>query len=316
MHPALSVIFFTTFSGAGYGMLAWLAILAASGVLPATPWFGVPAIAIGVGLATAGLLASTLHLGRADRAWRALSQWRTSWLSREGLAALLAYPPAIGFAVAWAVAGRPGAAAIVLGLIGAALCVATVLCTAMIYASLKPVRQWNNRYVPPGYLLNSLFSGGTCLAAVAGFWSPADGRVAGGIALACGLAGLALKLAYWRHIDTAPPRSTAESATGLGRLGKVRLLDSPNTQENYLLREMGYSIARKHAGRLRGIALGLGFAVPLILLAAALATGGVAAMALLPAAAICVLPGLLVDRWLFFAEATHTVTLFYGRAAA
>jgi sulfite dehydrogenase (quinone) subunit SoeC len=316
MNPALSVIFFTTVSGAGYGMLTWLGILAAAGALPATPWFGVSAVAIGLGLATAGLLASTLHLGRADRAWRAVSQWRTSWLSREGLAALAAYPPAFGFAVAWAVAGRPGPAAVALGLIAAALAVATVVCTAMIYASLKPVRQWNNRYVPPGYLLNSLFSGGVCLGAVTGFWLPPAGRIAGGIALACGIAALAVKLAYWRHIDTAPARSTSGTATGLGKLGPVRLLDSPNTEENYLLREMGYRIARKHARGLRRITLALGYGLPLLLLIAAVAAGGVPAMALLPAAAICVLPGLLVDRWLFFAEATHTVTLYYGRTAA
>ena len=34
-------------------------------------------------LLAGGLLASFFHLGRPERAWRAASQWRTSWLSRE-----------------------------------------------------------------------------------------------------------------------------------------------------------------------------------------------------------------------------------------
>ena len=34
MHPAFSVIFFTTASGAGFGALAWLGLLALCGALP------------------------------------------------------------------------------------------------------------------------------------------------------------------------------------------------------------------------------------------------------------------------------------------
>ncbi len=84
MNPAFSVILLTTASGAGYGMLFWLGILNAAGVMPADLSFGIPAMFIALALATIGLLASTLHLGHPERAWRAISQWRSSWLSREG----------------------------------------------------------------------------------------------------------------------------------------------------------------------------------------------------------------------------------------
>ena len=110
--------------------------------------------------------------------------------------------------------------------------------------------------------------------------------------------------------------STVASATALGRRGKVRLLEPPHTEENYLLKEMGFHIARKHRMRLRLIARLAGFAVPasLSLLAPAPrrrwpATLS-AAMAVLSAAL-----GLVVERWLFFAEAKHTVTLYYGADA-
>src|SRR5258705_3560661 len=86
MHPAYSVIFFTTASGAGYGLLFWVGLLAPLGLLPASPAFGFTALALALALITAGLLSSAAHLGRPERAWRAVSQWRSSLLSRDGVA--------------------------------------------------------------------------------------------------------------------------------------------------------------------------------------------------------------------------------------
>ena len=70
MNPAFSVILLTTASGAGYGMLAWLGVLNALRPAAASPWFGVAAILVALALSTVGLLASTLHLGHPERAWR------------------------------------------------------------------------------------------------------------------------------------------------------------------------------------------------------------------------------------------------------
>jgi len=93
----------------------------------------------------------------------------------------------------------------------------------------------------------------------------------------------------------------------------VRPLEDPHTEENYLLREMGYVIGRKHAAKLRVIALVVGFAVPVVLLVIGLAVAGVACAV---AAALAALAGIYIERWLFFAEATHTVTLYYGQRHA
>src|SRR5688500_12203486 len=99
MHPAYSVILFTTASGAGFGLLIGLAAGVVLGLVPQSASFGVVGLGLALVLITAGLLASMLHLGRPERAWRAMSQWRTSWLSREGLAAIATYVPAgvLGF---------------------------------------------------------------------------------------------------------------------------------------------------------------------------------------------------------------------------
>jgi DMSO reductase anchor subunit len=298
MHPALSVILFTTASGAGYGVLFWLGLLAPFGLLPEAAWFGATASLLGLALVTFGLLSSTLHLGHPERAWRAITQWRTSWLSREGVTALIAYVPAVLFPLLWLIRGTPGPT----GFVAAAMAVVTVVCTGMIYASLKPIRQWHNPYVLPIYLLTAAFSGGACLAGVAMFWH-ANPMLAY-VSVAMAAVTLAAKLAYWRSIDSGTDARTPADATGLGKLGTVRSLDPPNSEENYLLREMGYRIARKHAARLRVVAVIVGFIVPIVLLPF-----------FPPVAAIAALLGLLVERWLFFAEATHTITLYYGRAA-
>ena len=297
MHPALSVILFTTASGAGYGMLFWLGLLAPLGLLPTASGFGLTASALALALITCGLLSSTRHLGHPERAWRAITQWRSSWLSREGIMALLTYVPAVLFPVVWRIEGSAGP----LGFLAAAMAVLTVVCTGMIYASLKPIRQWHNPLVLPVYLLAAAFSGGACLAGVAMFWHAGPLLAYASVLLAAIV--LVAKLAYWRGIDRGAARTPGD-AVGLARLGAVRMLDPPNTQESYLLREMGYRIARKHAARLRVIAVVLGFIAPILLLP------------FIPAVAAPVaLLGLLVERWLFFAEATHTVTLYYGRTA-
>lgn len=73
MHPALSVIFFTTASGIGYGLLALLGVLVGLGSLPSERGFAILALLLALGFVTAGLLFSTFHLGHPERTWRAIS---------------------------------------------------------------------------------------------------------------------------------------------------------------------------------------------------------------------------------------------------
>jgi len=314
MTPALSVILFTTASGAGYGLLGLLGLLAPFGLLPATFWFGLVTLALALVLVSGGLLSSTLHLGHPERAWRAVTQWRSSWLAREGLAALLTYLPALGFGATWFLAHRPAPAAAVLGVLAAVGAIVTLFCTSMIYASLRPVRQWRNPWVTPNFLLLGGYSGALWLAATMRLFH-AGASLPSAFSFLLGLAAIIAKLFYWRSIDRTPGASTAETATGLGHLGRVRALDAPHTEENYLMREMGFRIARKHARRLRGLALIIGFAIPFVLTIAALILGALPAIVAAIMAALLALIGIFIERWLFFAEATHTVMLYYGRAA-
>ncbi|MBI3453219.1 MAG: dimethyl sulfoxide reductase anchor subunit [Rhodospirillales bacterium] len=311
MHPAFSVIFFTAASGAGYGLVALVGLLSAFGRVPQAGWFGFAALAFALALITAGLLSSSFHLGRPERAWRAFSQWRSSWLSREGVIAVLSYAPTGVFGLGWVVFGRTDGWFALAGLMATAMAMLTVWCTAMIYASLKPIHQWHNKWVPANYLSLALLTGALWLNALVHLWGRPD-PVVGAIAVAATLLAAWLKESYWRFIDTVPAASTPESATGLGARGTVRVLDAPHTEENYLLKEMGYKVARKHAVKLRRLARLFAFALPLALtLAAFVAPAPLALLAALVAAGSAML-GVLVERWLFFAEARHTVTLYYG----
>ncbi len=317
MHPAFSIIFFTSAAGAGYGLLALLGLLAPFGLLPASPLFGLAALALALGLVVAGLLSSLAHLGRPERAWQALSQWRSSWLSREGVAAVATFLPAGVFAIAWIVLSADGGGvAGVAGWITAAMAAVTVYCTAMIYASLKPIRQWANPWVPRTYLALSLMTGALLLNALLGVAGQAVGW-SSLLALASVALAWAAKEGHWRHCATARPVSTAETATGLGHIGRVHLLDAPHSEDNYLLKEMGFRVGRRHAVRLRLITRLAAFALPAALSLGALVAGpGALSGTLALLAAIAAALGVIAERWLFFAEAKHTVTLFYGAGEA
>src|SRR3954470_12741842 len=133
MHPTFAIIVFTTISGAGYGLLALCGVLAAFGALPDERSFALTTAGLSFGLIVVGLCASTLHLGHPERAWRAFTQWRSSWLSREGVAAIATFLPAGLFALLWAGFGSTGPATSIAGLLAAAGAIVTVVCTAMIY---------------------------------------------------------------------------------------------------------------------------------------------------------------------------------------
>lgn len=313
MNPALSVIVFTTLSGAGYGLWFWWALdgfgwgLGRNGLDVVFAWLLVAAV--GFVLVTVGLCSSVFHLGKPGRAWRAFSQWRTSWLSREGVASLLAYA---AFAVCFAAlrCNCTAAVPIAAGVL-AAQALATVCCTAMIYACLKTVPAWRQPLVLPGYLVFALHTGGLLHAAVYALAGARPALTAPALAILAttSLASAWIKEGYWYAIDRIQLPSR-EAATALQGFGSVTTFERPHTQANYLTREMGFVLARKHSARLRLLALLLFAVLPLLALIASALLPGSAVFAL-PLAALSALTGAFVERWLFFAEAKHLVTLYY-----
>lgn len=286
MHPAPSLILFTTLSGLGFGLLAFLCLgLPDARGLTAVLWFGA-----GFALAGGGLLASTTHLGNPQRAWRAFTHWQTSWLSREAWLSVLSLAAAGGVALGRVFFDLPMTG---LGTLAAGLALATVASTAMIYAQLKTVPRWNH-WTTPALFLSMALAGGALLAG--------QMTVAPVLLLLAG----AVQLLAWRTGDGrfAARGHGLASATRLEG-GTVRSFAPPHTGSNYLLREMVHQVGRRHARKLRSLALIFGFLAPALLCLTAHPLALV--LAVLSHAG-----GAMAGRWLFFAEAEHVVGLYYG----
>ena len=290
MHPAPSVIFFTVFSGLGFGFLAWLGI----GMPAPTGWDAFLPFFVAFAMAVGGLIASTFHLGNPKNAIKAFSQWRTSWLSREAVMAVLTLSIMGIFAAANIFLNMQIP---LLGWIGAVMALITVYTTSMMYAQLKTVPRWNHWTTSLLFILLAI-GGGAILAASSS-----------GTILFIGLAALA-QLYVWDAGDKrfGARGHTMETATGLGGMGKVRMYEPPHSGTNYLLDEMVYVIGRKHAIKLRIISFVLAYVAPMVL---AMVSGP--GFGLFIVALICHITGLLAQRWLFFAEAEHVVGLYYDK---
>jgi len=306
MNPALSIVFFTVASGAGLGLAVWLLAAQLAGATdPSRGGFGVAA-ALAALRVSAGLLSSTLHLANPRNAWRAFSRFRTSWLSREGVLALALYP--LGALHLWlSLRGSPLASASAVALIAMAL--ATVASTAMIYACLKTVPRWRTWHTPVSYLLYALASGGLLWGAIDASTGGGASRI--GLALGLALAAALVKLAFYAkfsnrvHATLNEALAVPETAAAGRVQGRVRLLDAGHSHGTFLTHEFGFELARGRAGTLRAAMFVLTAAAP-----AVLAWAGAAGAW---AAAACFLAGVLLERWLFFAQAQHVVRLYHGQ---
>ncbi|QIE46552.1 dimethyl sulfoxide reductase anchor subunit [Pseudohalocynthiibacter aestuariivivens] len=293
MHPAPSVIVFTTLSGLGFGLLFWLGI----GLPDVSGWTAFAFFVIAYLLAVGGLISSTFHLGHPERALKAFTQWRSSWLSREGWAAVMALVAMGVFGAGLVFLDERWS---VMGWVGAVLSLGTVYTTSMIYGQMKTIPRWKTPLTSALYLAIAL-AGGALLAGQVTF------------ALILLPVAAVVQVLWWRHGDGALAASGTNLATAT-RLAKdgatVRAFEPPHTGTNYLLREFVHVIGRKHAQKLRLFALGAGYVLPVVLLLLPFAH----LFALL--AVVSHLAGVAASRWLFFAEAEHVVGLYYGKRDA
>lgn len=315
MKPAYSLILFTTASGAGYGLLAMMGFFAFGELAPQNRWFGLVGFSLAFGGIIVGVLASTFHLGRPDRAWRAFSQWRSSWLSREAVFAAAAGVAGVLFAFGWVVLENYTGPWRLFGMIAAMFSIITIYCTGMIHASLRPVIAWSNRHTTRVFILLGAWSGALWFNLLAHLFGVSHPIIAMVVTIS-GFVAFYLKRRYWRFLDTTHSPATPETATGLDRLGDVRLLDAPNTQDSYVQTEMMFVIARRHVQKLRRWTFWGAFAIPLALAVSTMESPSWVGVPAALAAVVSVTIGVWIERWLFFAEARHTVSLYYGATEA
>ncbi len=316
MHPAFSVIFFTVTAGVGYGVFLWWTLLILTGNLSLINGMDAFWLAfIGMGLITAGLISSSFHLANPKNAWRAFSRFRTSWLSREAVFAVLFYPPAGALVLLLWLGWFENFQAWLLPILAAItwiLAFITVYATGMIYACLKTIRQWHSPLVPTNYLLAAFISGGSLLLALAPWF---DWELPPVLTLAVAatlILALIIKMFYYIWIGR-PAGPTINTATGF-TIAAVRLLDVGHSAGTFLTEEFGYQLKHNTVILLRNLSLLLAYLLPfaLLMLSITMQERPELAQYGLPLAAASVYVGLFIERSLFFAEARHVVNLYHG----
>lgn len=322
MKPAFSVIFLTTLIGAGQGLfLAYfsadvLGLLAVLPIISITSQGDVLAGLISSGLLIAGLIASFFHLGHPERAWRSAAMWRTSWLSREVIAlpvtlvlifiyALLKFLSnhdvmivlGNGYPVEWSTA---------VGFFAVFAVFALYLCTAMIYACLKFLRQWHSPLTALNFLLLGSASGFTLAAALSTFTDPQWFGYFAEFAIFLTITGFITRYASLLRNKKLRSPTTLQSAIGIHH-PNIRQMAQGAMGGSFNTRAFIHTYGATVVKLARRFFLLAAFVVPVILLA----ISDEASVMLCAVAFVIQYLGLLVERWYFFIEAEHPQNVYY-----
>jgi DMSO reductase anchor subunit len=307
MHPAFSILFFTTLVGAAQGLAVVVAVAVLSG-MRVSPQFVTIALGLAELLLVGGLGSSFLHLGNKMRAWRSVLMWRTSWMSRE----VIVLPAFIVLlAVWWVVLLRSGAAttgAIVLALPVLVGAFALWYCTAMIYACLRFIEEWAHPSTIVNFTLTGLASGMVLACALGATVGEASiVKVVGPCALIVTLLAWVARWSAIRRNTTLRHKSTLQSATGIVS-SKIVQKSMGMSAGSFNTREFFHGASLIAVKRVRLMSMTFAFALPALLMLWGLTAGGALPWIL---AVVVQAPGVLADRWYFFAQAKHPQNLYY-----
>ncbi len=319
MKPAFSVIFLTTLIGAGQGLFLALfthQLYALFGLLPmqGDSFYGYGSV-LALLFLVGGLIASFFHLGRPERAWRSATQWRTSWLSREVIVLPSFMALVFLYGTAHLMTFRPDMVtlpsglridlSIILGVIGTLLSFALFICTGMIYACLRFLREWNTPLTVINYILLGGSSGFILAAFYAATVAPSQTDFFVGWAIIITFLAFVGRVASLVRNAHLKPKSSLQTAIGIKHPNIVQrsmgmMGGAFNTREFFHGKSDTFMRLVKPAFLL------LTFLLPLALLAVGMFTPG-----LLGIAFLLQYIGLLAERWYFFAQANHPQNLYY-----
>lgn len=323
MHPAFSVIFLTTLIGVGQGLFLALVSGQTYSSVQLLPAQEDSFYSVGSFLALAfllgGLGAAVFHLGKPSyfltRAWRGITQWRTSWLSRELIALptvmLIVFLYGVFHAFGWEadVFGNamPGQLTLIIGAVGTVAVFALFICTAMIYAAVKFLQEWASPLTVANYILLGGASGFTLATAYAAYSAPALVSFYGVWAIIITITALLTRAASLIRNQRIKHKSTVQTAIGI-RHTKVQQKAMGMMGGSYNTREYHHGKTATFLKSIKWVFLVLVFAIPLLLLFAGLNGAGATAYV---AAFMVQYVGLLFERWFFFAQANHPQNIYY-----
>ncbi len=290
MHPAPSIILFTVLSGFGFGLISIVGLLQFLSQISAVNI--IIFSLIGLIFSTVGLISSFFHLANKKNAIKSMSQWQTSWLSREAISSIFCLSIVVGN-IGWVFIQNRYINEV--GIVLFLLSLFTIFTTSMIYAQLKTVPSWNNILTPALFIFAALAGGSILLMDYASLV----------LLLIFGV----LQVWFWYIADQSfmYKETTIGTALGFSKNENIRAFDFAHTNRNYLLNEMVYKVARKHAIKIRYISFFAAFVFPMSLTLIFPGNFSVSVFML-----VFHLVGIYFSRWLFFAEAKHAVSFYYN----
>ncbi|MEI7842197.1 MAG: DmsC/YnfH family molybdoenzyme membrane anchor subunit [Gallionellaceae bacterium] len=302
MRPNFSVLFLTTLIGAAQGL--FIALFACELLSPTAleANFFVGGSAIILLFSGLGLLASFFHLGHPERAWRAMMMWRTSWLSRE----VIALPAFMGAAFAYGAAhylAMGSNITIALGVVGVVMAITLFVCTAMIYAAVKVLKEWAHPLTIVNFTLLGSASGFTLAAAYASAMAPALITPLAQVAFFLTAVSLVTRGSSLLRNANLTPASTLQSAIGI-KHPRIVQKSQGAMGGSYNTREYFHGKSAEFVKTIVPSFLVLSFIAPLLLV-----------MSVPVLAFILQYAGLLAERWYFFAEAKHPQNMYYQGVA-
>lgn len=321
MHPAFSVIFLTTLIGVGQGLFLALYTAESYAAVDLLPSVGSGFYSWGAFLAvmflTGGLIASVFHLGHPERAWRAATQWRTSWLSRE----VIVLPLVVGLVAMYGLThffnldlktfgfdtGIPGDLTLLIGALGVIATFALFISTGMIYACIKFLQEWATPLTVINYTLLGTASGFTFATALAAFQAPELTVFFGGWAIIITASAFVTRAASLLRNARIKSRSNLQTAVGI-RHTRITQRAMGFMGGSFNTREFFHGATIGWFKSIKWIFLVLVFGVPVLMLSISLDpnAGGV-----LLATFVVQYVGLVAERWFFFAQANHPQNLYY-----
>jgi len=270
-----------------------------------------------LGLLIVGLIASVFHLGHPKKALGALTQWRTSWLSREAILLpvllflvflygglhLLNWKPVL-FSIG---EGVQIDLTLMIGGVATLVCFGLYLATAMIYASLRLLQEWATPLTVINFLLLGGASGFTLATTFAMTSAPQLVEFYGTWAIVITLTGFCSRgISLYRNSQLRY-QSKLQSAIGI-RHDQIRQLHQGAMGGNFNTKEFFHGREAELLQQIQWGFLILGFILPILLLTVGLV---METIELLTAAVLIQYTGLLLERWFFFADSKHPQNLYY-----
>ena len=308
MHPSKSIIFFTVISGTGYGIFIGLLFNILFMEISYSLNYKLFISLVSFLMIVLGLLSSTLHLGHPERAWRAFSQWKSSWLSREGLVSVITFFPMVLFYYFW-INNINGY--VFLLIILCIFSLLTIFCTGQMYATLKTIPSWNNSLVTPIYIFNGITVGSLFVYSI-NFYFNYNIFLYEKFIIITIILNLLLKISYWILIRQKTD-TNIQTAVGI-KSKNISFFEGPHTGKNYLTTEMINKSNNKNNNLLRLTFCILTFIIPLYMInqySTLIADQFILKLSMI-FVFILALVGMIIERYLFFIQSKHVVGLYYG----